>query len=154
MICDNYKYSSVVLAYYIVALMNQRGLEINMTKLQKLLYIAYGTYLAIKNQRLTNEHPQAWPYGPVFPTTRNRLLKKDLSLINLSIPELKDIQKDTEIQSLMMLVLNGFGKKTLRHYLFGRINQVLLGIGLLVKKGLLGGQEFLTNTLRSILIQY
>lgn len=76
MICDNYKYSSVVLAYYIVALMNQRGLEINMTKLQKLLYIAYGTYLAIKNQRLTNEHPQAWPYGPVFPTTRNRLLKK------------------------------------------------------------------------------
>jgi len=45
-------------------------------------------------------------------------------------------------------------QKTLRHYLFGRINQVLLGIGLLAKKGLLGGQEFLTNTLRSILIQY
>ena len=111
MVCDNYKYSSIVLAYYIVALMNQRGLEINMTKLQKLLYIAYGTYLAIKNQRLTNEHPQAWPYGPVFPTTRNRLLKKDLSLINLSIPELNDIQKDTEIQSLMMLVINGFGAK-------------------------------------------
>ena len=39
------------------------------------------------------------------------MLKKDLSLINLSIPEFKDIQKDTEIQSLMMLVLNGFGTK-------------------------------------------
>jgi uncharacterized phage-associated protein len=32
----------------------------NMTKIQKLTYIAYGTYLTIKDERLTDEHPQAW----------------------------------------------------------------------------------------------
>lgn len=111
MIDDNYKYNSVTVALYIVAVMNNMKLEVNMTKLQKLLYIAYGTYLAIKNCRLTNEHPQAWPYGPVFPTTRNKLLKKDLSVINISIPELADIRNDIEMQQLVMLVLNGFGRK-------------------------------------------
>lgn len=111
MIDDNYKYNSVTVALYIVAVMNNMKLDVNMTKLQKLLYIAYGTYLAIKNCRLTNEHPQAWPYGPVFPTTRNKLLKKDLSIINISIPELADIRNDIEMQQLVMLVLNGFGRK-------------------------------------------
>lgn len=46
-----------------------------------------------------------------FSNHAKQVIKKDLSLINLSIPELNDIQKDTEIQSLMMLVLNGFGAK-------------------------------------------
>lgn len=76
MINDTYKYDSVTVANYIIAFANENKFFINMTKLQKLLYIAYGVYLSVKNERLTNEHPQAWPYGPVFPTTRNRLIKK------------------------------------------------------------------------------
>ena len=105
------KYNSVTVACYIVAMANDRGLDINMTKLQKLLYIAYGTYLALKERRLTNEHPKAWPYGPVFPTTRNKLLKKDLSKINLSSEDLKEINEDQEMQSLINLVFDGFGNK-------------------------------------------
>ena len=111
MINAGYKYDSLTVACYIAAMVNAKGLGINMTKLQKLLYIAYGTYLAVKGERLTNEHPQAWPYGPVFPTTRNKLLKKDLSCINLSYPMLGRIKDDTDMQSLIMLVLNGFGNK-------------------------------------------
>lgn len=111
MINAGYKYDSLTVACYIAAMVNAKGLGINMTKLQKLLYIAYGTYLAVKGGRLTNEHPQAWPYGPVFPTTRNKLLKKDLSRINLSYPMLNDIKDDADMQSLIMLVLNGFGNK-------------------------------------------
>ena len=108
---ESYKYDSVTVACYIVASVNNKQLDINMTKLQKLLYIAYGTYLAITGKRLTNEHPQAWPYGPVFPTTRNKLLKKDLSHIDFSSPLLVQIKDDAEMKSLVSLVLNGFGNK-------------------------------------------
>jgi uncharacterized phage-associated protein len=83
-----------------------------MTKIQKLLYIAYGIYLAVKGERLTNEHPQAWPYGPVFPTTRNKLLKEDLNEISLDDEILNKVSNDPEIKSLMNLVFRVFGGKT------------------------------------------
>ena len=105
------KYNSVTVAYYIVAMANKMGLVMNMTKLQKLLYITYGTYLAVRNRRLTNEHPQAWPYGPVFPATRTKLLKTDLSHITFDSPEIATIREDKEIESLVKLVMDGFGKK-------------------------------------------
>lgn len=108
---NDYKYDSLTVACFIVANTNERRLAINMTKLQKLLYIAYGTYLAIIGKRLTDEHPQAWPYGPVFPITRSRLLKRDLSHIDFSLPLLNEIKNDEEMKSLMNLVLNGFGDK-------------------------------------------
>lgn len=105
MIQDTYICNSVVLAKYIAAYANNHNFSINMTKLQKLLYITYGVYLAVKGKRLTNEHPQAWPYGPVFPTTRTKLLKCCLDDIitfdNLTITE--------EIKSCVKLVFNSFG---------------------------------------------
>ena len=112
MINESSKYNSVIVASYIVAMANDKGLSINMTKLQKLLYIAYGTYLALMDCRLTNEHPQAWPYGPVFPTTRNKLLKRDLSQIQLSSSDLDEIKMDKDVKKIVELVLNSFGSKT------------------------------------------
>lgn len=109
---ESYKYNSVILAKMIVAVANEKRLSVNMTKIQKLLYIAYGTYLAVKDKRLTNEHPQAWPYGPVFPTTRNRLLEEDLYAIDIKDPSLEEIRKDKEIKELLELVFESFGKWT------------------------------------------
>lgn len=38
-------------------------------KIQKLVYIAYGWYLAYHEDPLINdEYPEAWTHGPVFPT--------------------------------------------------------------------------------------
>lgn len=45
----------------------EQNVDLNMTKIHKLLYISYGVFLARENARLTDEHPQAWPFGPVFP---------------------------------------------------------------------------------------
>lgn len=112
MINESYKYDSVTVAYYLVASANERRLSINMTKLQKLLYIAYGTYLAVTGSRLINEHPQAWPYGPVFPTTRNKLLKKDLYSIRSTDERLKEINEDAEMRSLANIVLTSFGNRS------------------------------------------
>jgi len=103
---DKYIINSVVLAKYIVSYANENHFVINMTKLQKLLYITYGLYLAVTGKRLTNEHPQAWPYGPVFPTTRNRFLKVDWNDIQIS--EVEGIP--TDIQKCVKIVFNSFGK--------------------------------------------
>lgn len=102
---DTYICSSVTLAKYIAAYANTHGFVINMTKLQKLLYITYGVYLAVTGNRLTNEHPQAWPYGPVFPTTRNKLLKKNLEEIQV----FEDVSITDEVKSCVKLVFNSYG---------------------------------------------
>ncbi len=112
MLDDKYAYNSVTVASYIIAFANERKFGINMTKLQKLLYIAYGVYMVVKEERLTNEHPQAWPYGPVFPTTRNKLLKKDFTAIKRSDTDLEEINSNPEMVSLMNLVFNSYGAKT------------------------------------------
>lgn len=100
------------MAKYIVATANSKHLPINITKAQKLLYIAYGLYLAVSNARLVNEHPQAWPYGPVFPTTRNKLLKTNMYAISTNDEEFSDIRKDEEVQGLIDLVFRSFGTWT------------------------------------------
>lgn len=107
---DAYRYDSVVMARLIVAYANDNGYTINMTKAQKLLYIAYGLCLAINGERLVNEHPQAWPYGPVFPTTRNRLLKVNIYAISMDDKELVEISKDADTMGLVELVFRSFGK--------------------------------------------
>lgn len=112
MIEDKFLYNSVSMAKYIIAYANENRYAMNMTKLQKLLYITYGTYMAVKNERLINEHPQAWPFGPVFPTTRNKLLKKDFDEIKMSDSDLVEISKDKDMPSLMKLVFSTFGSFT------------------------------------------
>jgi uncharacterized phage-associated protein len=106
------QYQSTILAKYIAAYLNEKHVDINMTKIQKLTYIAYGVYLAATGDRLIDEHPQAWPYGPVFPTTRRNLLRVDLNSICLDDPDLQEISTDKEACSLVALVYNTFGKWT------------------------------------------
>lgn len=106
---EQYRYDSVAVAKYIAATANERHIVINITKIQKLLYIAYGCYLAIVGTRLTNEYPQAWPYGPVFPRTRANLLNTDLYSISKQDENLSAMASDDEINALMNLVFRGFG---------------------------------------------
>jgi uncharacterized phage-associated protein len=104
------QYQSIILAKYIAARFNECREDVNITKLQKLTYIAYGTCLAVTGNRLVDEHPQAWPYGPVFPATRNKLLKIDLNSIRLSDLDLQKIASDAMVASLITLVYKSFGK--------------------------------------------
>ena len=109
---QTFKYKSTTVAKYLLFRAFEDRIVINMTKLQKLLYIAYGTYLAITDERLTNESPRAWPYGPVFPTVRNKLLKidfDDYDFLAERDSECKSILADDEMKSLMIMVLHRFG---------------------------------------------
>jgi uncharacterized phage-associated protein len=103
-------YKSTILAKYIAAYFNEKAVDINITKIQKLTYIAYGVYLAVKGERLVDEHPQAWPFGPVFPATRNKLVKMNLYDISMQDKDLQEIKEDREVKSLIKLVYNTFGE--------------------------------------------
>lgn len=69
---------SVLLAKALQHMALIEGLELKMSQIQTILYIAYGVRLAKHGERLTEEHPQMWQYGPVFPRVYAKL-KKDPS---------------------------------------------------------------------------
>jgi len=102
-------YKSTLLAKYITAYFNDKGADVNITKIQKLTYIAYGSFLAIFDERLIDEHPQAWPYGPVFPTTRVNLLKTDLNSISLEDDDIQEISSDKDVVLLIDNIYRTFG---------------------------------------------
>lgn len=93
------EYNSVELARYMRALAFQQGLTLNVTQAQKLLYMLYGYSLAKRGRKITDEQPQAWPYGPVFPKTRDDFklsleIIKDMSKIDPSFRNDKDLTED------------------------------------------------------------
>lgn len=106
---DTGKYSSPILAKYLWAYGNEKGYYMNMTKVQKLLFISYGLFLAWRNCRLVDEHPQAWPYGPVFPTTRNKLLKVNLDKLKREDSEFDSCRTDDDLERLLASVFKRFG---------------------------------------------
>lgn len=110
---DTFRYKSTDVASYLVSLANERYITLNMTKVQKLLYIVYGVFLFVYKKRLLNEHPQAWPYGPVFPSTRNKLLDEDLTTISSEgiLPEILDkLRNDKDLNKVIDFVFGNFGK--------------------------------------------
>jgi len=98
-------YSSIDIASYISYLCNKNKLSCNNTKIQKLLYITYGIYLAIYNRRLTDEQPKLWPYGPVFVNAFKEI--KKIGCNNITNP---DIEISKEVKDIIEEVINKFGK--------------------------------------------
>lgn len=56
-----------------LALARRDGRALTNMKLQKLVYIAHGYTLAILDEPLIARSPQAWQYGPVFPSLYREL---------------------------------------------------------------------------------
>ena len=61
-------YSANSIANGLLRVAQERGQTISNMKLQKLLYFAHGFWLASTGQPLIDEQPQAWQYGPVYPS--------------------------------------------------------------------------------------
>lgn len=60
-------YPASLIAYYFVKKGIEEGNPISQMKLQKMVYFAHGTHLALHDQPLIKERIQAWKYGPVIP---------------------------------------------------------------------------------------
>lgn len=61
-------FDSKAVANYFLDLANAENEAITPMKIQKLVYIAHGWYLALTEKPLLDEYIQAWRYGPVIPT--------------------------------------------------------------------------------------
>ncbi|WP_040726943.1 Panacea domain-containing protein [Thiomicrorhabdus sp. Kp2] len=64
----NSKYTASHVANYFLSEALEAKVEVTQLKLNKLVYIAQGWYLAIKNEPLFNEKIEAWQHGPVIPS--------------------------------------------------------------------------------------
>lgn len=99
-------YDSILAAKYLMAIGYSKGQVLNATKVQKLLYIAYGTSLANNGHRIVSESPQAWPFGPVFPRTQNKIDYK--KIFNINDSEFSEISKDEYLTSLFSDVIDKY----------------------------------------------
>lgn len=84
----------------------EKQFALNMTQINKLLYILYGNWLVKNKQRLTAEAPSAWPYGPVFPNVHRRIALYD----PITDTEYKNIkERCQEVISMLDAVVQKYG---------------------------------------------
>ena len=99
---------SIDFAKYILKQARDLGIQINLTKLQKILYICDGTLLAL-GENLINEQAKAWDYGPVYPRVYNwyqKHGKEDVTSWTIS----EDIENKYSVENIVRQALITFGK--------------------------------------------
>lgn len=103
-------YDSVIVAMYILYKAGEKKRVFNVTKVQKLLYIAYGLMLADKGIRLIEEAPKAWPFGPVFPRSQKKV---NYSIIpEKTDPKIAEIIEDKVATSYIDAAIENFSGLT------------------------------------------
>ena len=103
-------YDSVILAKFLLALAYSKGKVLNVTKVQKLLYMAYGFFLAEKDRVLISESPKAWPFGPVFPKTRKKV--NFSQVISIDSEEFSELKNDIEVCEFFNTLIDKYSKYT------------------------------------------
>ena len=104
------KIDNVDFAIHLSKKANEANLQINVTKLQKLLYICYGLYLADTNSQLLHERPEAWQYGPFFPSVHAVQIKNKNGLHDLENKSSPDDLRQYDY--IIDPILGHFGKWT------------------------------------------
>lgn len=84
--------NSVDVAAFIVKEAATNNYYIDLTKLQKILFACYGAYLSVTGERLCDEHPKAWPHGPVFPLVY-KFTKKSVDFIQELLERNEDVEE-------------------------------------------------------------
>lgn len=101
-----HKYDSVLVASYMRALAFEKGMVLNVTKTQKLLFLVYGYAVAEKGESPIKENPRAWPYGPVFPRTRSKVNFDAVQ--KPDDPVFTELRGDAYLNELIEFVLENF----------------------------------------------
>lgn len=96
-------------AAYIAQQCDDRDIGYNNTKIQKLLYCAYGGLLAWKNVRICNEYPRVWQYGPVFPKVFSYIHKgHNIARYSEAVAAAQD-ENARDVRQIVSSVLSVFG---------------------------------------------
>ena len=100
-------FDSVTVGQYMLSLAKDKGYSLNITQVQKLLFILYGYFFSKYNEPILSESPKAWPYRPVFPRTRKHI---DFGVtFPLGHDTFKAIVNDTELSEAVNRILDRFG---------------------------------------------
>lgn len=103
-------YNALKIADAIIEKCRQKEInDINITKLHKLLYIVYGTYLYVHNRKLFDELPAYFQYGPIFKSLQKAYKKDELALKGERNVEL-DVLDNNDLNEVIDKVLDTFGK--------------------------------------------
>lgn len=105
--------NSVDIGKYILSLCKEKGIFMNQTKLQKLMYIVYGAYMALDDKRMCDEQPRAWPFGPVFPNAQQYFANKDnftaVSPSSYQDDNFEELRKNEGLTEIIKDVIDQFG---------------------------------------------
>lgn len=100
---------SLQMVAFIIKRCDAKGIDLNITKLQKLMYCCYGTVLGEFGQRLIDEFPAAWQYGPVFPEALRAVQFFQLKgFRNQATPDADDLPES--VRAVIDQTLDSFGK--------------------------------------------
>lgn len=110
---ENGRIESIEMAKYILCRASANNISMNMTKLQKLLYICDGLMLSC-DRNYINENARAWNYGPVYPKVHKWF--KDNQEIRFTLSDIKkedlDFINSMNIEYIVKLALSKFGSWT------------------------------------------
>jgi uncharacterized phage-associated protein len=101
---------SVDFAIYLNKMAQNQNLDVNVTKIQKWLYICYGLYLAAFGKQLLKERPKTWDYGPAFPRVHKIQKRNNNSLDNQT--NTLPIEEFKKYDDVILATLGHFGKWT------------------------------------------
>lgn len=103
------------IANKILEICEAEGLHVTIMKLLKLVYLADGWSMALRDRPLSSEPPQAWQYGPVYPTVYKAFNKFGSSRITApatqpgtDIPVAEEFSTDE--LALLKQVVDSYGK--------------------------------------------
>lgn len=80
--------------------------DISNLKLQKLLYYAQGSFLALRNKALFEENIVAWTHGPVI----EKVYYKYRNFGSSGINKFEEVDIDPDTESILVEVYDTFGK--------------------------------------------
>lgn len=114
---DTYIYTTFDVAMYMVGLLNEKRISLDVLKVQTLLYITYGVYLCAYDERLLNEHPQVYYCCPLFSQLREDMIQMDLYSVTMDSnrvaeDELEKIKEDPKLNDVLEFVIYHFGDLT------------------------------------------
>lgn len=103
-------YNAIKIANAIIDKCRQKGInDINITKLHKLLYIIYGTYLYVHDSKLFDELPAYFQYGPIFKSLQKAYKKEEFELQGYKDVD-DDVLTNPKLNEVIDKVLDTFGK--------------------------------------------
>lgn len=86
---------------------NRRKVVLNKTQVNKLLFMCYGTYYARTSNKLFEESPKAWPFGPVFPKVYKTFDQKSMPII-LPKENITLFRQDQEALNICVSVIDRY----------------------------------------------